>query len=196
MCSNITNRARSTLQVLQRTKFHAFIIFSVPKIISRNTPETRRPLFTPNKNHKKKQFFNFFPVKFYDGETNFSSQNYFSRAEITYESNGVLFDQMKVSERRTEPKNRNEVISIINKKPRQFHIIKSNKKVIPTTRELYFVNRKPQKLRSAKNCFQNYIQKFHWKFTPFSVSCIVPKKKRKVASYCSNKILGFSFRMG
>ena len=38
-----------------------------------------------------------------DGETSFSSQNYVSQAENSYESKGVLFDQMKkVSKRRTE----------------------------------------------------------------------------------------------
>ena len=45
-----------------------------------------------------------FSVKSYYGETSFSSQNYFSQAEIIYESNWVLFDQMKVSERHIEPK--------------------------------------------------------------------------------------------
>ena len=34
----------------------------------------------------------------------FSSQNYFFEAEISYESQGVALDQMKVSERRTDPK--------------------------------------------------------------------------------------------
>ena len=37
------------------------------------------------------------PVKFYDGETSFSSQNYFSQADISYQSKGVLFDQMNQS---------------------------------------------------------------------------------------------------
>ena len=34
----------------------------------------------------------------------FKSQKYFSQAEISYESKGVLFDQMKVSERRQSQK--------------------------------------------------------------------------------------------
>ena len=55
----------------------------------------------PNRNNKKIQFFDVFPVKFYDDDTNFSSQNYFSEAEIMYESKGVLFDQMKVLKRHT-----------------------------------------------------------------------------------------------
>ena len=35
----------------------------------------------------------FVPVKFCDGETSFSSQKYFSQAEISCQSKGILFDQ-------------------------------------------------------------------------------------------------------
>ena len=56
---------------------------------------------------------------------------------------------MKVSERRKEPKNWSEVISTISKKPRQFHMIKSNKEVTGKTRKSHFY-RKPQKLKIAK----------------------------------------------
>ena len=41
---------------------------------------------------------------FFDGETSISSQNYFSHTEVSYESKSVLFDQMKVSVSRTDPK--------------------------------------------------------------------------------------------
>ena len=37
-------------------------------------------------------FFDFLQLKFYDGETSFSSQNYFSQADIGYQSKAVLFD--------------------------------------------------------------------------------------------------------
>ena len=61
----------------------------------------------------------------------------------------VRFDQMKVSERRTDPKNWNEVDSTNKKKPpsRQFQMIKSNNEVTLKTRETYFLYRKPQKLK-------------------------------------------------
>ena len=61
-------------------------------------------LFFPNRNHKKSNF-DFFSLKIYDGETRFSSQNCLTQAEISYESKVVLFDQMKVSARRTGLKN-------------------------------------------------------------------------------------------
>ena len=77
----------------------------------------------------------FFPVKFYDHDTSFSSQNFFSQDEISYESKVVLFDQVNVSERRTVQKNLNEVLSTIIKKPRQFHSIKTIKEVTLKTRE-------------------------------------------------------------
>ena len=93
---------------------------------------------------------------FYDGDTSFSWQNYFSHGEITYESK-VLFDQMNVSERRTVPKN--EVISTIKKKPRQFHMIKSNKEVTLKTRGTHFLYRKPQKLKFAKLVVSKFILK-------------------------------------
>ena len=75
----------------------------MPKITSRNTPETEETAF-PQQKSQKIQFL-FIPVTFYDGDTSFSSRNYFSQAEISYESKRVLFDQMEVSERLTEPKN-------------------------------------------------------------------------------------------
>ena len=53
----------------------------------------------------------------------------------------VLFDQMKVSEKRTESKKLKETI----KKPRRFHLIKSNKEVTLKIRKIYFLYRKPQK---------------------------------------------------
>ena len=60
--------------------------------------------FFPNRIHKNSNFLSF-PVKFSNGETSFSSQNYFSQAKIRYESKGVLFDQIKNWERRTESEN-------------------------------------------------------------------------------------------
>ena len=63
----------------------------------------RKPFFAQQV-FKKFNFFDFFAVKFYDGQTSFSSENDFSQVEISDESKGVLFDQMKVSERRTESK--------------------------------------------------------------------------------------------
>ena len=68
---------------------------------------------------------------------------------------------MKVSERRTEPKNWNEVVFTINEEPRQYHMIKSNKEVTLKTRETYFLYRKPQKLKIAENVFENHFQKIH-----------------------------------
>ena len=93
----------------------------------------------------------------------------------------ILFDQMKVSERRTESKNWNEVISTIKKKPRQFHRIKSNKEVTPKTRETYFLHRKPQKLKIAKHVFQKTLSKSYWKFSLFSASRVVPKNEKRPA---------------
>ena len=61
-----------------------------------------KPRF-PHRNLKNSTFW-IFPVEFFDGEASFSSGNFFSQAEISYESKGVLFDQMKVSDRRREPK--------------------------------------------------------------------------------------------
>ena len=83
----------------------------------RSTPETRKPLF-PNRNYKKSIFWSFL-VKSYDDLKNFNSQ-----AEISYETKVVPFDQMKVSERCTEPrKNCNVVFSKIIEKTYQIHII-------------------------------------------------------------------------
>ena len=71
---------------------------------------------------------------------------------------------MKVSERRTEPKKGSEVISTINKKPRQFHMIKSNKEVTPKTRETQFLYRKTrkQKLRNffSEIVFKKFVELF------------------------------------
>ena len=61
---------------------------------------------------------------------------------------------MKVSERRTESRNRKEVIFTINKKPRQFHLIKSIREVSLKTRETSFLYRKPQKLKISKKAFR------------------------------------------
>ena len=55
---------------------------------------------------QESQKIHFSPVNFYDSETRFNSQNYFSQAEISNGSGskGTLFDHMKVSEKGTEPK--------------------------------------------------------------------------------------------
>ena len=96
MCNNnITNRDRPNFLNLQTTKFQAFTIFSVPKITSTKTPETRKPLFLQQESQKI-QFCDIFSVKFYDDETSFSSQNY-SQVKISYQSKGLLFDQMNQS---------------------------------------------------------------------------------------------------
>ena len=69
-------------------------------------------------------------------------------------------------------------------------MIKSNK-VTLKTRETYFFYRKPQKLKMLPKFFhKEVIDNFL-----FSVSCIVPKK-RKVASYRRNNNLCVSLKMG
>ena len=68
----------------------------MPKITWKNTPEARK-LHFPQQESLKFRFLEQFPVKFYDGEASFNSQKYFSQAEIRYESEGVLFDQIKIS---------------------------------------------------------------------------------------------------
>ena len=53
MCSYTTNRDRSTFLKLQRlTWFQVFAIFSVPKVTSRTTPETRKPLVPHQESQK------------------------------------------------------------------------------------------------------------------------------------------------
>ena len=103
-------------------------------------------------------FLIFFPVKSYEGGTSFSSQTTFFNAEISYEIKGIRFDQMKVSGRGW--------FSTVNKKPHQFHMIKSNKEVTRKTRETYFLHRKPQKLEIAKKIifFENCFRK-KWKIS-------------------------------
>ena len=89
---------------------------------------------------------------------------------------------MKVSERGTESKkNLNEVFPTIKKKTHQFHVIKSNKEVTLKTRETCFLYKKTRKLKILKIVFKNYFQKIYRKLSFFSVSRIVPKK-RKVAT--------------
>ena len=109
---------------------------------------------------------------------NFSSQSYFSEAKISYESKRVLFDQMKVSERRTEPKTLKLVTSTINKKPRQFHLIKSNKEVTLKTLESYFLYRKQQKLKIAKNVLRKLFSKNLLKIFSFLGNSRSAEKKR------------------
>ena len=65
-------------------------------------PETRKPLFLQQESQIL-QLFEIISVKFVYGETSSGSQNYFSPAKFSYESKGLLFDQIKVSERRTDP---------------------------------------------------------------------------------------------
>ena len=43
------------------------------------------------------QWFDLFSVNFSDGETSFSSQNYFSQAEICYESKGYSLTKLKIA---------------------------------------------------------------------------------------------------
>ena len=141
MCKNKSTWERTSFLNLQKTtQSQANTIFSVPKIIPINTPRTRKPLFSQQ--DFQKAFFIFFSVKSYEGGTNFSSQTTFFNAEISYEIKGVRFDQIKISERGW--------FSTANKKPHQFHMIKSNKEVTRKTRETYFLHRKPQKLKIAK----------------------------------------------
>ena len=90
MFIDITNRDR--LQVSLTFKGPSFKLLSFSqcqKVTPRVRPETRKPLFRKQESQKK-QFCEFFSVKFYDGETCFSSQNYFSQDEISYESEGYL----------------------------------------------------------------------------------------------------------
>ena len=106
LCTVIqTNRDRSTFLNLQRTCFQVFAIFlpQVPKITSKIRLRLKNHFF-PNSNTKNPIII-FFPVKFYDGKASFSSQNYFSQAEISYESKGALGDQVKVSEKTHGVKN-------------------------------------------------------------------------------------------
>ena len=105
---------------------------------------------------------------------------------------------MKVSKFRREAlsrKKRNEGIFTINKKPRQFQMIKSNKEITVKTRETFFLYRTPQKLKIARNVFRKTYQETHREISLFSVSRIVPKK-RKVASYRRKNELGVFFRNG
>ena len=157
LCSYTTNRDRSTFRNLQRTWIQLFAIFSVPKITSRNTPETRKPFF-PEQESQKFQLLEF-SGKFlwWRSEFQLAKLLFSSRNELWKQ--GVLFDQIKVSERRTEPK----ILkwgNFHNKKSRQFHMIKSNK-VTLKTRGTYFFYRKPQKLKM----FPKFIQRSYWQFS-------------------------------
>ena len=72
----------------------------------------------------------------HDGEKRFSLQNYVFKVEIIYESKGVPFNQMKVSERRAEPKKTEKrYFPRSLKKTHQFHKIKNNKEVTLKTRD-------------------------------------------------------------
>ena len=74
-------------------------------------------------------------------------------------------------------------------------MIKSNKEVTLKTRETFFLhNRKPQKLKIAKNIFRKLFSKKNESFF-YSVSRIVPKK-RKLASYRRINKIGVSFKNG
>ena len=53
-----TNRDRSTFLSMQWTRSQVFAIFSVPKITSKNTHETRKQLF-PQQESQKSQFSDF-----------------------------------------------------------------------------------------------------------------------------------------
>ena len=88
MCSYTTNRDRSTFLNMQRTRFQVYAIFSVPKFTSRNTPETRKPLF-PQHESQKFQFLEFFRLGFMMAKrVSARKTNYFSQADISYESKG------------------------------------------------------------------------------------------------------------
>ena len=50
-------------------------------------------------------------------------------------------------------------ISTINNKPRQFQMIKINKEATLKTQETYFLYRKHQKLKTARNVFRKFISK-------------------------------------
>ena len=168
------------------TQSQAYTIFSVPKLIPINTPDTRKPLFS-TQDFQNALILIFFSGKSYEGGTSFSSQTTFFNAEISYEINGVRFDQMKISGRGR--------FSTVKKKPHQFHMIKSNKEVTRKTRETYFLHGKPQKLETAKKCYFSKIvfeknEKFH------SLSRIV-SKIRKLANYRRNtKINVFPSKLG
>ena len=127
------NRDRSTFLNLQRTWSQVFGISQCQKL----PQEGRLRLgshFFPNWNHKNSNSMMMKRV----------SVN-FPQSEISYESKGLLFDQMKVS--------------TINKKPRQFHMIKSNKEVTLKTRGTYFIYRKPQSWKLRKKVFRNLFAK-------------------------------------
>ena len=127
---------------------------------------------------KKNQIFDFFPVNFYDGDTSFSSQNFFSQAEISYESKGVPNESFGKTHRAKKTEMSQFPQSIRNL--RQFHMIKSNKEITLKTRETCFLYRKPQKRSIAKKCYSKSIFKKIIEIFLFSVSRIVPEK---VASY-------------
>ena len=65
---------------------------------------------------------------------------------------GVSLDQMKVSEKHTAPKKTEMRYFPQSEKS---HMIRSNKEVTHKTREAHFLNKKPHKLKIAKNVFQN-----------------------------------------
>ena len=99
MCKNISTWERlSFLNLQMTTHFQAYTIFSVPKIIPINTPDTRKPLFS-QQDFQNALFLIFFSVKSYESGTSFSSQTTFFNAKISYEIKGVRFDQMKISGR-------------------------------------------------------------------------------------------------
>ena len=141
MCKNISTWERSSFLNLQMTtQFQAYTIFSVPKIIPINTPDTRKPLFFNR--ISRTPYFWFFFGKILWKRNKFSSQTTFFNAEISYEIKGVRFDQMKILGR--------DWFSAVNKKLHQFDMIKNNKEVTRKTRETYFLHRKPQKLKIVK----------------------------------------------
>ena len=131
---NITYRDRSNFLNLQRTKFKTITIFSVSKITPRNSPEAKKPLFPPQESQKVQQL-EFYSVKTYGGQNNFSPENYVSQAEIYYESTGVPFDQMKFSERRRELKKTEMSFFSTTKKTHQSYMIKSINEVTLKTRK-------------------------------------------------------------
>ena len=100
---------------------------------------------------------------------------------------------MKVLERRCQ-KNWKEVISRINKNPRQFHMIKSNEKVILKTRQIYFFHRKPQKQKIANFFFKIFFKKILKIFSSLGKSHSA--KKTEVACYRRNNRLRVSSKMG
>ena len=111
------------------TIFKHFYHFLSAKKCSKNTPETRKLLFLQLETQKI-HFFKiiFLGEKSHSAENSFSSQNYFSHAEINYENGGYPPTKWKFRKDALMRKIWKKVFSTIIKKTHQFHRIKTKEK--------------------------------------------------------------------